>query len=648
MTRLDLPASPAETLRTVFGFPDFREGQAPVVEKLLEGRSVLAVFPTGAGKSMCYQLPALMMEGLTLVVSPLIALMKDQIDFLTRNGVAAARLDSSVEAAEARQIYSDLYNGKLKLLYVAPERLGSERFLQTLKRLDLSMMAVDEAHCISEWGHNFRPDYLKLAKLARELNVPRVLALTATATPAVAKQIAAAFGIGGEDVVRTGFHRPNLNLRVTVTTAGDRPALLLRRLRERERGATIVYVTLQKTAEEVARRLAEHGLPAKAYHAGMTPEARHAVQDWFMASTDAMVVATIAFGMGIDKRDIRYVYHYNLPKTLENYAQEIGRAGRDGRPSTCEVLACGDDTTVLENFTFGDTPTPSAVASLVREVLGLGDRHGGAFDVSTYDLSGVHDIRPLVVDTVMTYLELDGVIAATGPFYSEYKFQPARSSAEILAKFDAARAEFLRGVLAQAEKGKTWFKLDVLRAAAATGEPRERVVAALNYLEEQGDLVLQVAGVRQGYRLVRADVDVNALAQALAARFAERERRDVERLGNVVAFAGHPGCRTRRLLAYFGEDLPADCGHCDTCEGVKPAPISPSPARPLGDRDAAMLRELKAERHKALASPRQLARFLCGLPSPLASRERLGRHPRFGALAGVPFQDVLAFAGREG
>src|SRR5918993_289503 len=196
------PAAALDTLKQVFGFDAFRTGQEPVVEKLLDGQSVLAVFPTGAGKSMCYQLPALLLDGVTLVVSPLIALMKDQSDFLVSRGVAAARLDSSIGAAEARQVFSDLYGGRLKLLYVAPERMANERFLQTLRQLRVSMMAVDEAHCISEWGHNFRPDYLKLAKIVRDLGVTRVLALTATATPSVAKDIAKAFAIDEADVVR--------------------------------------------------------------------------------------------------------------------------------------------------------------------------------------------------------------------------------------------------------------------------------------------------------------------------------------------------------------------------------------------------------------------------------------------------------------
>ena len=640
------PNTPSDTLRSVFGFPAFREGQEAVVSRLLDGKSVLAIFPTGAGKSLCYQLPALMLDGLTLVISPLIALMKDQIDFLIEKDVRAARLDSSVGIEELRQTYRELRDGSLKLLYIAPERLANERFLQTLKSLNLSMLAVDEAHCISEWGHNFRPDYMKIAALAGDLGVGRVLALTATATPGVAKDIAAAFAIAAEDVVQTGFYRPNLSMHVTPVPAASRDALLLERLSSRPRGPTIVYVTLQKTAEDVAAALAAAGLPARAYHAGMDSEVRHEVQDWFMASSDAVVVATIAFGMGIDKSDIRYVYHYNLPKSLENYAQEVGRAGRDGKESTCELLAAPDDVTVLENFTYGDTPTPQAVAALLDHLLAGAHQNAQTFDVSTYELSGEFDVRPLVIETLLTYLELDGLIESTGPFYTEYKFHPLKPSAEMIAKFDPRRQAFLKKILSRARKLTKWFVLNVDEAAAAAGEPREKVVAALNYLEEQGDLTLQVAGARHGYRYARTDFDPAALTRTLTARFMDRERRDIERMKKVLEFAGHQGCHTNHLLAYFGEERDQPCGHCGWCKGERPGKLPPPNRRVLGEREAAEFRTLRAENHAALATPRQLARFLCGINSPSASRAKLGKHRLFGAWSAVPFQEVMRFAER--
>src|SRR5438874_2613749 len=396
-----------EMLAGRFGFDSFRPGQEEVVEALLAGRSALAVFPTGAGKSLCYQLPALLLDGLTIVVSPLIALMKDQIDFLQRRGIEAARLDSSLEATEQRELFERLRAGTLKLLYVAPERFNNERFLAQLARARISLFAVDEAHCISEWGHNFRPDYLKLAERARELAAERVLALTATATPAVVADIRAGFGIEEADAVVTGFYRPNLTLLTTPVTAAERDGQVVERLRERPPGSTIVYVTLQRTSLGSADLLARAGLPARPYHAGMSAEERVAVQEWWSRSRDAIVVATIAFGMGIDKADVRYVYHYNLPKSLESYSQEIGRAGRDGAESICELLACPDDVPTLENFAFGDTPTREALDGLLADVLDHPD--GADFAVSEFELSVRHDLRPLVLKTaqVVAHRELE-------------------------------------------------------------------------------------------------------------------------------------------------------------------------------------------------------------------------------------------------
>jgi ATP-dependent DNA helicase RecQ len=366
------------------------------------------------------------------------------------------------------------------------------------------------------------------------------------------------------------------------------------------------------------------------------------VQDAFMASDQMIVVATIAFGMGIDKADIRYVYHYNLPKGLESYVQEIGRAGRDGRPSICELLACADDVVTLENFSYGDTPTAEAVAALVSDVLG----RGATFDLSDYELSTRHDVRPLVVKTLLTYLELEDVLQSTSPFYSEYKFQPQKSSQEILRQFDAPRAQFLQGIFRCAVKGRTWFSLDLQKVSATIGEPRDRVVAAITYLEEKGDLIVEAAGVRQGYRLKRQPGDLRGLCDELSRRFQQREDRDIARTGRVLAYAETDGCLTAHLLNYFGEQRD-DCGHCGRCE--RQPRVALPPARVVSPPDGwkRQLQDLLSKRNAALTSPRQVARFLCGLASPATTRAKLRSHPLYGLLQSMPFHDVMALAASE-
>lgn len=627
---------PTDVLKSRFGFQSFRDGQLKVIDDLLARHSAAAVFPTGGGKSICYQLPAVIFEGVTLVVSPLIALMKDQIDALKQKGIAAERLDSTLTNEEYQQVSSSLRDGTLKLLYVAPERFNNERFRELIRQINISLFAVDEAHCISEWGHNFRPDYLKLARYALECGAERILALTATAPPKVLTDICTEFKIDSDHATRTPFYRPNLRLLTTSATLETRDQTLVNKLVERPKGSTVVYVTLQKTAVEVAQHLQSQGLAARHYHAGMKPDERSDTQDWFIGSDDRIIVATIAFGMGIDKSNIRYVYHYNFAKSVENYAQEIGRAGRDGLPSICETLLVPDDIRTLENFVYGDTPTLSALRSFIEEVFSQGEDFG----LNLYQLSSKNDIRDLVTRTLLTYFELDGYLQGGTPYYAEYKFHPFVPSAKILEMFDADRQKFLSTIFKQTTKGTKWFTLDIERCVKATNSTRARVVNALEHLESRKLLELKVSGVRHRYkRLTTPDFD--ELAESLNERIHERQTRELGRIDSLVKLLTLDGCQVSALSAYFGETLDKLCGHCSWCETKHSIQIAQTQATKISEDRWSALRSVQEANPEMLGDPQTLARFAAGVSSPFLARAKLTKHELFGAFSDIAFKTIL-------
>ena len=324
------------TLKTVFGFQDFRPPQQEVIERVIGGENVFLVMPTGGGKSLCYQIPALHRDGVAIVVSPLIALMKDQVDALIANGVRAAYMNSSLSAVEAGRVFQKMDAGTLDLLYVAPERLMMSEFLERLASMKLALFAIDEAHCISQWGHDFRPEYTQLGRL-RQLfaDIPTV-AMTATADPETRKDILTQLGLADAKVFVAGFDRPNITY--TVIPKQKPMAQLGSFLRGRRDEAGIVYALSRKRVEQVAEQLKDTGFNAAAYHAGLPDDERRRVQEAFQRDDIRIVVATVAFGMGIDKPNVRFVVHYDMPKSVESYYQETGRAGRDGLPSEALML----------------------------------------------------------------------------------------------------------------------------------------------------------------------------------------------------------------------------------------------------------------------------------------------------------------------
>lgn len=629
-----------------FGHEGFRPGQERVIRILLEGRSSLAVLPTGGGKSVCYQLPALLLEGLTLVVSPLLALMRDQVEKLIARGIPAARIDSTLSQEACDAIRCQIEAGKLKLLYLSPEQLGNDVWMPLLRRTPVTLMAVDEAHCLSEWGHSFRPDYLRIPKLARQLGVQRVVALTATATPQVSREIAKAFRIKAADRVQTSFLRPNLQLAIKRMERDARLPYLIASLQKAECRPAIVYVTLQQTAATVSAQLAEAGIRAAPYHAGLPDSMRVKVQQDFMQGNIDVVVATMAFGMGVDKAGIRTVYHYNLPRSLENYQQETGRAGRDGAPARGELLASGDDRVVLENFALASTPSPLALSWLMDHLLGC----GGTISISRFELSQTLDLRLPILETVLVYLEELNLLRSAGAYHSKFDLTFVRSQLAAVEGHSPTTKRHLQTILSTGQQGRRGLRIEVPIAAEAAGMAKERVIELLETIEAAGDVGIHRSGIRHEYRLgpAASRLSPREVTAILSERFQHREALDLGRLETMIDFAEQPGCSTRRLLKYFGETLRGNCGRCGNCLTPfrKRRPLPHAVQASLTTEELGWLAAVDRQQHAALRTPRQLARFLCGIWSPATLRDRLTNDEAFGVLAHLPFSVVLSHIDR--
>ena len=638
------------TLERVFGFQQLRPGQERVVTAVLAGRSAAAIFPTGSGKSLCYQLPALHLPHLTLVVSPLLALMQDQLAFLHGRGISAASIDSAQSREEASAVMARAKSGELKILMISVERLKNERFRNFIAQVPISLLVIDEAHCISEWGHNFRPDYLKLPDYQRQFGIPQVLLLTATATPPVIADMQKKFAIAADDVVTTGFYRANLNLLVEPVSGADKQQRLQQWLGAKAEQPSIVYVTQQKTAEQVAARLSQCGIAASAYHAGMPHEAREAIQRQFMAGQINCIVATIAFGMGIDKSDIRNVVHFDLPKSIENYSQEIGRAGRDGQPSDCLVLANRDSLNVLENFVYGDTPELDGIRCVLDEL--LSSSQSGEWELMLNQLSEQSNIRQLPLKTLLVQLELRGIIAPRYAYFAEYRFKYLLETEALLAKFDGERRQFVEALVSTSQRARTWSTVDFDQLYGQHQAERGRVIKALDYFQEKGWIELESKQMTEVYALLDPAFDPAALSAELHGYFSQQEASEIRRIHAMLALFASEQCLSQRLAAYFGDaNAPQQCGHCSVCRGQIARLPAPPALAPLSEKSLDELCGSFVRKHQELKdyepSAECLTRFLCGISVPLFTKLKARQLSGFAALGDYPYAEVRDWAARH-
>ena len=629
-------------LQKYFGFNSFKKGQKEVIQKLMKRQSAAAIFPTGAGKSLCYQLPAMLLPGITLVVSPLLSLMKDQLDFLLEHNISAARLDSTLNRKEYNKVLKKAGNGQLKILMISVERFKNERFRYHFRKMNISLLVIDEAHCISEWGHNFRPEYLKLPVYQKEFEIKQILLLTATATQQVVDDMCRKLKVPRENVIITGFYRKNLFLQITPTNESEKGEKLFQRIKESPEAPTIVYVTLRKTAEEVAELLCLNKINAHPYHAGMKSEERELIQNRFMNGELDCIVATIAFGMGIDKENIRRVIHYDLPKSIESYSQEIGRSGRDGEKSFCEVLANRDNINILENFIYGDTPEKDSIYKLFYKIK---QKSGFIWEVKLKTLSNELNIRMLPLKTLLVYLSVEGIIIPKSTYFEEYSFKynyQRQQPVNIIDNFKEERKQFVTAIIDQCCIKKTWTYVDIQGVMNNYNTDRRRIITALEYFEEKGWIdELQAKQAIEVYGIKTRDFDLEGIVEKIYNLFKSKEEHGIQRIDHMIRFFESDSCLSKGLAEYFGENIKKEhCGHCSYCKEGKVTIRKTTELSPFCDFDFKKITNEFIGAVGEYFSILNLTKFFCGIYTPVFSKPKIRKLPYFGIFERYPFSDV--------
>ncbi|CAN5677359.1 hypothetical protein BH23GEM6_BH23GEM6_10700 [soil metagenome] len=569
-----------DALQRYWGFSDFRTGQSNAIRAVLEGRDALTIMPTGGGKSLCYQVPALVMPGVTLVVSPLISLMKDQVDTLERVGLPATFINSSLSQAEMAERLDSVERGETKLVYVAPERFDSPTFLERAARLNISLLAVDEAHCVSQWGHDFRPSYLRVGGVRAALGNPPIAALTATATEEVRRDIERQLGLRDPQVQVTGFDRRNLAWHVLqAKNDSEKDRILLKLLKDRD-GSLIVYASTRKSVDALTALINGVGIRAVGYHAGLGDLERKTIQEAFMSSATRVVVATNAFGMGIDKPDVRLVVHYNMPGTLEAYYQEGGRAGRDGNQSDCVLLHAYPDRFTHEFFIEQTYPARPLIEGVMKE---LRRRCGGDGIVTATPLELSRSVAEAKGDRqvisslrVLQDFGLVRVISSGQPPPPRVRLiaTPRRITRELVEQGRDEEVAFLRALWRSAGGEALYMGANLeFRLLARLAGDRSRVQRMMDGLQAGGFLEWSGRDESEGIHVLDVATPLPRLPVDWAG-LARRKKHELDRLSRMQGYAYVDECRRGYVLRYFGDAEAMDhCGACDVCLGGSPLAV---------------------------------------------------------------------------
>lgn len=611
----------------LFGKEQFRPMQRELIECALSGKSCIGVFPTGFGKSLCYQIPAVLDTRLTIVVSPLIALMRDQVAGLKKLGIAAAKYDSSLEDEKKRCLASELQEGVVRVLFVAPESLESLWLQQVLTRVTPGLLVVDEAHCLSEWGHSFRPDYLRLPSFFKEYRFRSVMALTATATEPVCRDLASLFDVHEDCIFRIAPYRKNIFRRVETMDWKDKTARLVDFLKEHTHRPAVVYVNSRKIAESLSYQLCIAGFASKCYHAGMSQETRSLVQDEYLVGVIDVLVATIAFGMGIDKPDVRSVVHYHPPASLEAYVQESGRAGRDGLPAFSFVMLSSCDEISIVNRLCASEPDCRGVKGLVT-LLSRKGRH----IISLYEASVIYDLPSVAIDRILFDLKCSNLIYERSKGYKYYKVNPLFNMDEILEGREREECSRLQWLEAHRDG-------ELERLSIEWGISWEEVYAWFVELALSGEWKVDFRQI--AIELESVGFDSDEITDRLGNYFSQARQNGLKRWEMCFSALTTSSCLNRTLDAYFGfRESHEPCGHCPGCCDCVPDTLTKFDQEPIKAELRAAVTMLVEQRNPALSRSTQLSRFLLGIASPATMRARLWRHHLYGAMSDRRWEDV--------
>jgi len=545
--------TPQEALQKYFGYSAFRFAQKEVIDSVLARKDTVVIMPTGGGKSLCFQIPALCLPGITIVVSPLIALMKDQVDTLTRNNIPATFINSSLTPGEISQRLTEVREGRCKLVYIAPERFNDQSFIENLGSIKVDLFAIDEAHCISEWGHDFRPSYTRLKNAIVKLGRPTVVALTATATPEVREDIIRQLDLTEYELFVTGFDRPNLEFKVELASKQEKLYKLLEFVKGQS-GSGIVYAGTRNNADDIAQILTLHDINAINYHAGLSADERKDIQERFMNNGYDVIVATNAFGMGIDKSNIRYVIHYDMPGTMESYYQEAGRAGRDGLPSTCLLFYNPSDRYLREFFLKGDNPSKENIQE-VYETLCKYPEEPVLMTYSEIKATLSDSVPEMTIGTAVGILNRAGYIELRGENQKEGFVKFTHAVSDILNAL-GNRAKNKVGVISHlfniyGEELYNGLHTNIEPSIEKSEIKRDAFLRALNEMTKKGLIEYEPPFrgkeiiIKQRLRAGDLDIDWRSLESKLS--------RDMEKLNLMEGYVYHAGDKRDYILKYFGD-----------------------------------------------------------------------------------------------